>query len=141
MGLCLWAADRWGKKDTSLGNLSWGKALAIGVAQGFAIIPGVSRSGVTITMGLLFGLEREAAVRFSFFLAIPITFGAGLLKSKYLVHNISDPAILTAMLLSLLSGLAAIHVLLTYVRKKSFTPFVVYRLALAAFIVGWLVIK
>src|SRR5438105_1194328 len=75
MGVCLWAADRWGSKKIRLEQLSLSQAMLIGIGQGLAIVPGVSRAGITITTGLLLGLDRESAVRFSFFLAIPITFG------------------------------------------------------------------
>ncbi len=132
MGAALWAADRWGKKNAGMESISFTKAVLIGCAQGLALVPGVSRSGVTITSALLLGLDRESAVRFSFFLSMPITLGAGLLKSRYLVQNIGDPVILTAILSSMLFGMAAIHLLISYVRNKSFTPFVIYRLALAA---------
>lgn len=134
MGVALWASDRWGQKSMKLEELSWGKALLIGLGQGVAIVPGISRSGITITTGLLLGLEREAAVRFSFFLAMPITLGAGLLKSKYILQNFGDPSIAVGILTSAIFGLAAIHILITYVKKKSFTPFVIYRLGLAGVI-------
>lgn len=132
MGAALWAADRWGRKDTGIESLSFGKAVLIGIAQGIAIVPGVSRSGITIATGLLLGLDRESAVRFSFLLSMPITLGAGLLKSKYLIHNAGDPGILIGIVSSGLFGFAAIHILITYVRSRSFTPFVIYRFALAA---------
>ena len=138
MGLALWAADRWGRKHLGMGGLSLGKCVLIGFAQGLALVPGVSRSGVTITTALLLGLDRKSAVRFSFLLSMPITLGAGVLKSKYLVHHIQEPAILIAIVSSLLFGLAAIHVLITYVKKGSFTPFVIYRFALSAVILIFL---
>jgi len=138
MGIFLLIADKKGSHSVVLGELSWKKALLIGLSQGLAIVPGVSRSGVTIATGLLLGLEREAAVKFSFYLAIPITMGAGLLKSPYLISNIHDSSILVAIVSSALAGFAAIQILITYVRTKSFTPFVVYRLALAGCIVVWL---
>lgn len=139
MGLGLWLADRWGVKQFSVENLTWRQALIIGIAQGFAIVPGVSRSGVTITAGLALGLRREEAVRFSFWMLIPITFGAGLLKIKYLLGNSGDPGVRVALVSSFVFGVAAIHILLNYVRSRSFMPFVVYRFALAAVIVVWLI--
>lgn len=138
MGLLLLIADKIGSKKMALNSLSFTQACVIGILQGFAIIPGVSRSGVTIMMGLLFGLEREAAVRFSFYLSMPIIFGAGLLKAKYLFHNMGDPVIMVAIGSSGFFGMAAIHILLTYIRTKTFTPFVIYRFALAAFVVAWM---
>jgi undecaprenyl-diphosphatase len=138
MGVGLWAADRWGSKSKGLDGLSWAQAFAIGVAQGLAIVPGVSRSGITITAALALGLRREEAVRFSFLMLMPITLGAGLLKSKYLISNIGDASVWVALVSSFLFGIAAIHILISYVRSKSFIPFVVYRLALAASIGAWL---
>jgi undecaprenyl-diphosphatase len=132
MGLALAAADRWGSKTIPFHEVNWSKALTIGVCQAFALIPGVSRSGVTMTTGLFLGLEKTAAVRYSFLLSIPITMGAGLLKIHYLVDNIGNPEFLAGLITSAVSGFLAIHFLLTYVRSRSFTPFVVYRLALAA---------
>ena len=132
MGLVLWFADKTGKKSIRLEDITWRHAIIVGVLQALALIPGVSRSGITITACLFLGLEREAAVRFSFLLALPITAGAGLLKCSYLLHNAGDVGVWVAMAVSALSGVAAIHVLITYVRTRSFTPFVVYRLLLAA---------
>lgn len=138
MGTGLFLADKFGTKNRSLADITWKTALTIGLAQGIAIVPGISRSGITITTALLLGLTRADAVRFSFYLAIPITAGAGLLKMDYLFHNANDPIIWLAMGTSLASGAAAIHILMTYVRTKSFTPFVVYRLILAGGVLTWL---
>ncbi len=132
MAVALFYADRVGKKNLHLEDITWTRAIIVGTVQAFALIPGVSRSGITITAGLLLGLERTAAVRFSFFLAMPITAGAGILKSSYLIHNLGVPAIWVAVLTSAVAGILATHVLITYVRTRSFTPFVVYRIALAA---------
>jgi undecaprenyl-diphosphatase len=138
MGVALWIADRAGRKQNDIDSISWTQALLIGLAQGFAIIPGVSRSGVTITGALILGLKREEAVRFSFLMSMPIILGAGLLKSKYLVANAGDTSMWLAMASSFAFGIAAIHVLITYVKTKSFAPFVIYRLVLSAGIVVWL---
>lgn len=131
LAVALWLSDRFGRKSLRMEDISWGKALTVGVLQALALIPGVSRSGITITTCLALGLEREAAVRFSFLLALPITAGAGLLKCTYLFHNLGNAGVWVAMAVSALSGVAAIHILITYVRTKSFTPFVVYRIGLA----------
>jgi len=138
LGVLLFYADRKGSRSLTLSHLTWGKAILIGLSQGLAIIPGVSRSGITITTALLLGLDRTAAVRFSFYLSIPIIFGAGLLKAKFILHNAGDPSIWVAMIGAAVSGLAAIHTLITYVRTRSFTPFVIYRFGLSLIIMGWL---
>src|SRR5262249_7736936 len=118
LGVFLWFADRTGRAGRGLNQLTWGEAIVIGISQGLAIVPGASRSGITISPGLLMALDRTAAVRFSFFLSMPIIFGAGLLKSKYILHQAGDPSIWIAMFASAASGLAAIHLLITFVRTR-----------------------
>ena len=109
----------------------------IGVSQALAIIPGVSRSGITMTTGLLGGMTREGAARFSFLLSTPIIFGAALVK---LPHVISDSSVISVtfaigMLVACITGIVSIRFLLRYVQTKDFLPFVWYR-----FIIGALVI-
>lgn len=141
MGLLLLYSDRHGSKSLSLADLTWKTAIMIGLSQGLAIVPGVSRSGITITTALLVGFERADAVRFSFLLSMPIIFGAGLLKADYLLQSAGDPIIWIALCASAVSGFAAIKILIGYVRTRSFLPFVVYRILLAAVIVLWLIFK
>jgi len=141
MGGALWYADRTGAKTLHLQDITWTRALIVGTLQAVALVPGVSRSGITITAGLLLGLERTAAVRFSFFLAMPITAGAGILKASYLIENVGVPAIWVGVLASAISGILATHVLITYVRTRSFTPFVIYRLLLAAVLATTLIVR
>jgi undecaprenyl-diphosphatase len=136
-GALLWWSQR-KNGQTLINDITWTQAILIGISQGLAIIPGISRSGVTISTALLLGIEKSAAVRFSFYLSMPIIFGAGILKIKYLAHNLSDPALTVGVLVSAISGFFAIHLLITHVRNKSFTPFVIYRFALAAVVVVWL---
>lgn len=139
MGILLYSADRRSAAAThSSSEISWGQALLIGTSQGIALIPGVSRSGITISTALLLGLSRPSAVQFSFLLSIPITFGAGLLKSKYLLDNLGDPTVLAGIVSSAVAGFLAIGFLVKFVRTKSFTPFVVYRLILSGVIVWFL---
>ena len=123
-----------------LERIGWGQGLAVGVAQALALIPGTSRSGITITTGLFAGLDRATAARYSFLLGIPITAAAGLKKSWDLSHG-GLPAgeggpLAVAILVSFLSGWFAVWFLVTYLKRRSLTPFVVYRLALAALIVA-----
>ena len=117
-------------------------ALVIGVAQAVALVPGVSRSGISISAGLAVGLDRPSAARFSFLMATPIIALAGAYETVGLLRDGTaaaiDPAALGAgMLAAFLSGLAAIHLLLRWVAGHSLTPFVVYRLVLAAVILAW----
>jgi undecaprenyl-diphosphatase len=135
-GLLCWA-DRKSPKTTGINHISFGTSILIGVSQALAIIPGVSRSGITMTSGLLLGLTREGAARFSFLLSTPIIFGAAMVK---LPHVTADPSALgvnfmAGVLTSCLIGIASIGFLLRYVQTKDFLPFVWYR-----FILGGLVI-
>lgn len=138
MGLLMAAAERWGKKTLEIAQVRWGEALAIGVAQALAIMPGVSRSGITMSTGLALGLTREAAARFSFLLATPIMLGATLYQCRHLV---SEPAtvawlpLIIGVVASAVTGFAAIAFLMRFLRNHSFYPFVIYRLVLALVIV------
>lgn len=136
VAILLFLSDRLKKDRTELSALTWTQALLIGCAQAFAIVPGVSRSGITMTAALFLSLNRSGAVRFSFLLSIPIILGAGILELGYFVKSIGNPVFLTGILAAALSGYAAISFLVHYVREKSFTPFVIYRIALAAIIIG-----
>ncbi len=140
VGLLLYYADRTRRDGRPFETLSWMQALAVGCFQAAALVPGVSRSGITITAALLFGLNRSAAVRLSFLMSIPVTLGAGILESGYLLDNIANPAIIAGVISSAISGFLAIKFLVSYVRSRSFAPFVVYRLLLAGVIV-WFLLK
>jgi undecaprenyl-diphosphatase len=132
MGLVLWAADRRaGRGEPRAVTLR--DALLVGLAQAAAIVPGVSRSGATISMGLFLGHRREDAARFSFLLATPITLGAALVKARHLVGG-GDQGVLLGMATAAVFGLLSIRLLLRYVRTRDYTPFVYYRLALAALV-------
>ncbi len=136
----LWLADRWGAKDRDTERLSFGQSVGIGVAQAIALVPGVSRSGMSISAGLFAGLTREAAARFSFLMAAPIVALAGLYEGFKLVRGEADAAVQLVPLAvgfasSLIFGLLAIHLLLRYLRTHSLTIFVAYRLVVAAIIV------
>ncbi len=111
-------------------------ALLIGCAQALAIVPGVSRSGSTISMALFLGYRREEAARFSFLLATPITLGAALHKVPHLLGASSGHIVLLGIVVSAVVGLLAIRVLLAYVRTRDYRPFVYYRWAFAAMLVA-----
>jgi undecaprenyl-diphosphatase len=137
-GVLLWIADRTPERRTIAG-LGFGAAVLVGFAQAFALMPGVSRSGVTITAARFLGLTREAAARFSFLLLVPIVLGAVLLKGWTDVVRGDLPdgwagPFLVGTLAAAAAGLAAISLLLGYVRRHDYTVFVVYRLVLAAVI-------
>ncbi|MBX7244159.1 MAG: undecaprenyl-diphosphatase UppP [Candidatus Sumerlaeaceae bacterium] len=135
-GLLLLIAEKVGKNSRDLADIGYAMALTIGCAQALALIPGTSRSGVTIFAGLLFGLTRPAAARFSFLMATPITAGAVLLKIKDL-RGIEDyTPIIIGILVSAIVGILAIKVLLKYVQTRSYAVFAFYRWILAA-VVLW----
>ena len=129
--IILWWADYYGKKQKSIEQINIKTAITIGFAQILALIPGVSRSGITITAGLLKGFSREAAARFSFLLATPIVIAAGILKLPKLHHTDLTASFWIGILLSAVSGFIGIHFLLNFVKKSSFKIFVFYRIALA----------
>ncbi len=143
-GVVMWLADRWARspalsKHDPLEDVTWTQGIAVGVAQGLALIPGVSRSGVTITTGLLAGLDRATAARYSFLLGILITAGAGAKKSLELAREGLPTGelgpLLAALAAAFLSGWLAVWFLVNYLKRGSLTPFVLYRFALAALIV------
>lgn len=142
--LVMWLADRRARGPIAarepLEHVGWGRGLAIGGAQALALIPGTSRSGITITVGLMAGLDRATAARFSFLLGIPVTAAAGAYEMLRLVqHDIAraetGPLVL-AVAAAFASGWAAVWFLVSYLKRRSLTPFVVYRLLLAAAIVA-----
>jgi undecaprenyl-diphosphatase len=135
LGVVLGVADRVGRNDRSIEKMTLRHAVMLGGAQALALIPGVSRSGATISMGRFLGYEREAATRFAFLLAIPAVVGAGIFELKEIPggDNAYGPVpTLIATVVSFLVGYAAIAWLLRYVSTKSFLPFVIYRIALGS---------
>jgi undecaprenyl-diphosphatase len=143
-GILMWLAERWGAKRYLPMDLTFPKALGIGFAQALALIPGVSRSGVSISAGLFAGLDRESAARFSFLMATPVTAAAAAYETLRLVRGDVGVAVewgplIAGMVAALVSGLLAIAVLLRYLRTRSLNIFVAYRLVLAAIVlVVWL---
>ena len=136
LGLILYLVDRRGKKQIDVEHISLKTSFLIGLSQALAIIPGVSRSGITMTMALALGMTREGAARFSFLLSAPIIFGAAVIKMPKIMANpqLIDTSFIAGMVVACLFGLASIGFLLRYVQKKSFLPFVWYRFALGALV-------
>jgi undecaprenyl-diphosphatase len=136
----LWLADRWGSKEREMDSISFREAFGIGVAQTIALVPGISRSGISISAGLFMGLNREAAARFSFLMATPVIGGAGLWEArKFLTHeagpNPELNVILIGFVAAAVSGLLAIRFLLAFLRRQSVNAFVVYRVVAAVVVV------
>ena len=145
--IVMWIADRRAAAaPTAPGDpverVSWGQGLAIGCAQALALVPGTSRSGITITTALFGGLDRETAARFSFLLGIPITAGAGALKGLQLAKTGLPPGqggpLAVALLATFVAGLFAVWFLVNYLKRRSLQPFVIYRILLAATIFAML---
>jgi undecaprenyl-diphosphatase len=138
-GLILGIADHRGRKDRNLEDLTVRHGLAYGVAQSLALIPGVSRSGATIAMGRLLGYRREAALRYSFLLAIPAVLGSGAYE---LLQAIQEPTstvfslgeTFVATVVAFITGYAVIAWLMKFVQTKSFMPFVIYRITLGTIV-------
>ena len=121
--------------------MTLGQALAIGIAQPMAFIPGTSRSGITMVAARMMGYERAEAARFSFLLSIPAIVGAGLFEGLKLFETGSSQVAggaRIAAFFSALTGLAAIWFLMRWLRRSSFTPFVIYRLILGVGLLVWL---
>ena len=140
--LVLYWADRVGTKKRELDQLTVGHGVAFGFAQAMALIPGVSRSGGTITAGLFIGYTREAAARYSFLLAIPAVLGSGFYEAYGALRGdaqgrpVDWPPTILATVISFAVGLLVIAWLLRYLDRGSFTPFVVYRVVLGLLVLG-----
>ena len=136
MGLILYLVDANARKRKALEQVSLPDAVLVGVSQAFAIIPGVSRSGVTMTAGLLTGMTREATARFSFLLSAPLVFGAAVFKLRHITATDVNLPFLVGIGASAVVGALAIGFLLRYLRRESFALFVWYRVALAVLILA-----
>ena len=143
-GVVLWLADRLGSRTRAINGLTFRAALGIGLAQALALIPGVSRSGISISAGLFAGLDRQDAARFAFLMATPITAGAGLWEARKILAgeagvDLPVAPLLAGMAAALIAGLLAIAVVLRFLRSQGVGVFVLYRAALAAVVVvAWL---
>ena len=132
--LVLLAADKFGSKGRSFKQIGWIDAVVIGLAQSLALVPGVSRSGITISAGLFRGLEAVSATRFSFLLSTPAIIGAAMLSigdSVEIVGNGNLTIMLVGVVAAAVTGWLTIKLLLKFVAKNSFNIFVLYRIALA----------
>ncbi len=140
VALLMWLGEKVGSLQKPLTGISLVDSLLIGVAQAFALIPGVSRSGATITAGLFRGLTREAAVRFSFLLSTPLIAGAALLKAhelhkEGLPHEMQMP-VLVGIIVSAIVGYAAIAWLIRYLQSNSLKVFIVYRIVVGVVVIA-----
>jgi undecaprenyl-diphosphatase len=140
-GVILGVADLVGKKVKTISNLNYSHGVLFGLGQALALIPGVSRSGGTITVGLLLGYTRQAAARYSFLLAIPAVLASGLFLFVSSVGDLSSEMLLATIVATVVSGLvglAVIHYLLRYLENGSFLPFVIWRVLVGAWLLWML---
>ena len=135
-GLVLGAADRWGKQDKTLDDLTIKTGLIYGFGQALALIPGVSRSGATISTGRILGFDRPSATRYAFLLAIPAVVISGLYEALKIgdEKNVSWGPTILATIVAFFVGYAVISWLIRYVSHGSFLPFVIYRIALGTLV-------
>ena len=137
-GVILGVADKYGNSQRDLTNLSVRDGVLYGFAQSLALIPGVSRSGATIAMGRFLGYNRQAALRYSFLLAVPAVFGSGFYELKGAISQGGDTGVFTmgetllATGIAFVIGYAVIAWLLKFVSTRSFAPFIIYRIALGS---------
>ncbi|MBA3061326.1 MAG: undecaprenyl-diphosphate phosphatase, partial [Nitrospirae bacterium] len=142
-GIVMLISERW-KRGREIKDMTFSDAVIIGVSQAVALIPGVSRSGITISAGLFRGLEREASARFSFLLSTPVIFGATLLEGRKLIFNAGNYDLnlfMAGVVTSAVTGYIAIKFLLYFLRKHSLNIFVYYRFVLALIIIGGIWLK
>jgi undecaprenyl-diphosphatase len=144
VALLMWLGEKVGSLSKPLTRISFVDSLLIGIAQAFALIPGVSRSGSTITAGLFRNLTRDAAVRFSFLLSTPLIAGAALLKAHEL-HKEGLPQdmqmpVLVGIIVSALVGYAAIAWLIRYLQANSLKPFIIYRIVAGVVVIALAVV-
>ena len=134
MGIVLYLADKKGRNETEIKEIGLKRSIIVGLSQIFAIIPGVSRSGITMTTGRVLGLTREAITRFTFLMSAPIILLDGLYHAKSIMHeHIDKLAFIVAILTAAIVGALSIKFLLGYIKKKGFGIFAVYRLVFGAF--------
>jgi undecaprenyl-diphosphatase len=141
MGLVLYLADKYMAAGKGLYQIGWKESILIGISQAAALIPGVSRSGVTMTAGRLLGFTRETSARFSFLLSTPIIVGAGLLQFTRLTPEDFTAAFLTGVAVSAIVGFMSIKFLLRFLVTNNFSVFVVYRFILGTAVIALYVFR
>lgn len=134
VGIVMWAAERWAKHERTITQMTLTDCLFIGCAQALALVPGTSRSGITMTAGLFRNLDRSTAARFSFLLSTPIVAAAALkglldLRKHGALSAEMAPSIIIGIIVTALTGCVVIAVLLKFLRTNSVVPFVIYRIA------------
>lgn len=137
VGILLWLIDKRYSSFQRYENLNIKNAFLIGIAQSIALIPGVSRSGITILAARILGYYKEDAAKFSFILAIPAVLGAVLLESKKIIYYINDISFYIGIFSSFITGCLVIEFFLRFLKKFGFFVFAIYRIILALFVIFW----
>lgn len=141
IGIVMWLAEKWGRHERDIGQVTWLDAILIGTSQALAVVPGTSRSGITISTGLFRNLERQAAARFSFLLLTPTIGGAAVLallklrKTGGIPHDMQVPFAL-GVIVSAVTGCAVIAFFLRYVRRSTLYPFIWYRIIFGIIVIA-----
>lgn len=138
MGIALYLVDKYAKAKTQYEDMTFKQTFLIGLSQALAFIPGVSRSGVTMTTGRLMGVDRESTAKYSFMLSAPIVLGATLYKFKDFVFDIP---FLIGVFVSFLVGIVVIKFLLEYLKKGSFKAFAIYRVIIGIIVIGMIILN
>jgi undecaprenyl-diphosphatase len=141
LGVVLWWTDKRSAQSRGINEIAIGDALLIGVFQALALIPGVSRSGITITVARALGVRRPDAANFSFLMATPIIAGAGLLKAHEIAHAANVGALVAGFVAAAVAGLLAITVLVRFVRAHSYILFAWYRITAAVLVVIVIILR
>jgi undecaprenyl-diphosphatase len=146
MGILLFFADRYGKQERDYEKMTFLDTLLIGISQAFAVIPGTSRSGVTMTMARALGVTREAAAKFSFLLSTPIIAGAALYKfvlkpDELAMGELFSLPCIVGVLTAMVVGFLSIAFLMKYLKKSNFNVFVIYRVVIAVILVVTYIIR
>ncbi len=138
MGIILYIVDTYSKSKTKYEDLTFKQTFLVGLSQCLAFVPGVSRSGITITTGRLLGIDRESAAKYSFMLSAPIVLGATIYKMKDFVFNME---FLVGVLTSFIIGVLVIKFLLNYLKKGSFKMFAIYRVIIGIGVITFFFVR
>lgn len=137
MGIVLYVCDKVGKSNISLEKIGFRRSILIGIAQVLAIVPGISRSGITMSAGRAAGIDRESIAKFTFLLSTPIILGDALFHAKNLASvRIDALPFVVAVATAAVVGILSIRFLLDFLKKRSFFIFTVYRFIFGAFVIG-----
>jgi undecaprenyl-diphosphatase len=137
MGIVLYYADKLGSNDADLENIGYNRGFLVGISQVFAIIPGVSRSGITMSAGRLLGIQRESIAKFTFLISAPIILGDGLYHATKIGSvPVNKTSLIVAVLTAAIAGALSIKFLLDYLKNKGFGIFAIYRFILGAVVIA-----